>query len=609
MPIVVHGDAAMSGQGIVFECLQMQSLKNYEVGGTVHVVINNQVGFTTTPDRQRSGNYCTDVAKTINAPVFHVNSQSMEDVMRVFKIAAEYRQTFHKDVVIDLVGYRKFGHNELDQPMFTQPLMYSVVKDILPVRDIYRQQLIDGGIPAANLDKIDAAATSHLEECYKKSKNLEFQAEDWATKQWDAIRDPKRYGDQSDTGVPKAELTAIGKKISVLPAEEKFHPQLQKIFAARNKAIVDGKGIDWGTAEALAFASLINEGYHVRLSGQDVERGTFSHRHAHVHYQDKDGHYVPINNVAGGSDSVRQFIASNSHLAEYAVLGFEYGYAQTSPDSLVLWEAQFGDFANGAQTMIDQFVSSGETKWNVKNGLVMLLPHGYDGAGPEHSSSRVERYLQLTDADDNPPEDDWTELHIGRNCSMKIVNCTTAAQYFHVLRRQIRRPFRKPLIVVAPKKLLKLKAANSDMESFDQGLRFKRVLPETSKDLVADNKVKRVIFCSGQVYYDLEGERTKRGIKDIAIVRVEELSPFPFRSIEPELKKYSGAEPMWVQEEPKNQGPWSFIEPRFRNLLRKMKHKSSDIEFSGRPISASTATGYGKQHAAELASFLNIAMK
>ena len=302
-------------------------------------------------------------------------------------------------MVIDLVGFRKFGHNELAQPMFTQPLMYSVVKGMQPVRELYRKQLLEEGIEEATLNEIDTRTWGTLEEAYKKSKTVTYQAEEWATKQWDAIKDPEKYGKVFDTGVPVDELTELGKKISVLPENEKFHPQLAKIFAARNKSIVEGTGIDWGTAEALAFASLINDGHHVRLSGQDVERGTFSHRHAHVHYQDKDGHYNPINAIAG-TDATRKFIASNSHLSEYAVLGFEYGYAQTSPNSLVLWEAQFGDFANGAQTMIDQFVSSGETKWNVKNGLVMLLPHGYDGAGPEHSSCRIERYLTLTDADD-----------------------------------------------------------------------------------------------------------------------------------------------------------------------------------------------------------------
>ena len=409
-----------------------------------------------------------------------------------------------------------------------------------------------------------------------------------------------------DTGVDLGVLREIGNKITVLPPDGKFHPQIVKIFKARNAAINSGTGIDWGTAEALAFATLINDGNHVRLSGQDVERGTFSHRHAHVFHQDKDGYYVPINTVAE-DNSTRTFIASNSHLSEYAVLGFEHGYAQADPSTLVLWEAQFGDFANGAQIMIDQFVTSGESKWNVSSGMVMLLPHGYDGAGPEHSSSRIERFLQLNDGDDMPPNAEMTDGKIAESMNFALCYATTAAQYFHLLRRQIRRKFRKPLVMPVSKKLLKFRGANSNIEDFTVGLRFQRVLGDTLEDLVPADQVKKVVFCSGQIYYDLEKERDARGIKDIAIVRNEQIAPFPFKQVESELSRYPNAKLMWVQEEPKNQGAWTFNEPRFRNLLAKM---GSDrvIDYAGRAISPSTATGYGKAHAAEMAAYVDAAL-
>jgi len=422
----VHGDAAIAGQGIVYECLQMERLQNYTVGGTIHVVINNQVGFTTTPDRARSSTYCSEVATAISAPIFHVNAHSMDDVANTFRIAAQYRQKFGRDVVIDLVGYRKMGHNELDQPSYTQPLMYAIVKNMNPVRNVYRQQLVDQGIPEATLKEIDDKAQVKLEAAYQKSKNLEFDAEEWMDAKWEAIKDPEKYGALKDTGVDLDSLREIGNAITTLPPEGKFHPKIAKIFDERKKAINAGKGIDWGTAESLAFATLIDEGNHIRLSGQDVERGTFSHRHAHVFYQDRDGAYVPINAIAK-ENSARTFIASNSHLSEYAVLGFEHGYAQADPSTLVLWEAQFGDFANGAQIMIDQFITSGESKWNVKSGLVMLLPHGYDGAGPEHSSCRIERFLQLADASDEYPSDEMTDAKIAETMNFAIAQCTTSA--------------------------------------------------------------------------------------------------------------------------------------------------------------------------------------
>lgn len=409
------------------------------------------------------------------------------------------------------------------------------------------------------------------------------------------------------TGVDEKTLSKIGMEISVLPADGKFHNNIVKIFKDRVTAIENKKGIDWGQAEALAFATLINQGYHVRLSGQDVERGTFSHRHAHVFYQDRDGHYCPIlQTQQKSSDEGRNFIASCSHLSEYAVLGFEYGYAQTLPNTLTLWEAQFGDFANGAQTMIDQFVTSGEAKWNVENGLVMLLPHGYDGNGPEHSSCRIERYLQLSDSYDSPVTKPRKDLY--EECNIQIVNCSTAAQYFHVLRRQMLRPFRKPLVVVAPKKMLKMREVHSEMKDFLSGTEFKRVIPEQD-DKIDHKKVKKVIFCSGQVYYDLQAEREKLKKNDISIVRVEQLAPFPFNSFGTEMAKYNkNTEVVWCQEEPKNAGCWSFFEPRIRGILKNLKHGTTEVTYAGRPISASTATGYGKNHRQEFEDFLKEAM-
>lgn len=603
VPIIVHGDAAMAGQGVVFEQLQMQSLANYNVGGTIHIVVNNQVGFTTNPSKARSGMYATDVAKAINAPIFHVNADSMEDVQRTFKFAAEFRQKFHRDVIIDLIGYRKFGHNELDQPSFTQPLMYKIVNKMTPVRDIYRKQLLEQGIPEEALIKIETHCRTTMEEAYAKSKSLKFTKEEWHTEEWAKVRQVEF---NLDTGVKHDTLMKIGTDITVLPSDGAFHPQIVKIFKARETSIREGKGIDWGTSEALAFATLINDGYHVRLSGQDVERGTFSHRHAHVFYQDRDGHYCPIGQtVLTEKDEGRNFIASSSHLSEYAVLGFEYGYAQTLPNTLTLWEAQFGDFANGAQIMIDQFISSGEAKWNVHNGLVMLLPHGFDGNGPEHSSCRVERYLQLCDSFDTPVSKPKRDLY--EECNMQVVNCTTAAQYFHVLRRQMLRPFRKPLVVVAPKKLLKMREAGSEMSEFESGKTFIRVMPETN-DAVKPANCRKVVFCSGQVYYDLIAERERSGKKDVAILRLEQLAPFPFTSFQAELSKYKGAEVVWCQEEQKNGGPWSFIEPRFRATLKHMNHKFREVQYVGRPISASSATGYGINHRKELDEFLKAAM-
>lgn len=599
VPIVIHGDAAFAGQGVVYESMQMANLINYRVGGTIHVVVNNQIGFTTCPNKSRSGVYCSDLAKSVDAPIFHVNADSMDDVAKVFRIAAEYRQKFKNDVVIDLIGYRKHGHNELDQPSFTQPLMYKRVAQMKPVADKYEEQLIsEGVIKPEEVAQLKGRIKAELERAYEASKDHKFKIEEWKSEEWEGIKDVSKFG--KDTGLKVPHLKQIGEKITILPDDWTFHPTVKRIYETRRKSIQEGKAIDWGTAEALAFATLIDEGFQVRVSGQDVERGTFSHRHAVVFDQEKDQSYIPIHSIYP-SAQIQRFQICNSHLSEYAVLGYEYGYAQTLPNTLTIWEAQFGDFANGAQIIIDTMIASGESKWNVKQGLVLLLPHGYDGQGPEHSSSRIERFLQLSD------EHESQGLREER-VNMQVVNASTAANYFHLLRRQMRRSFRKPLIVAAPKKLLKFHKANSDIEEFGEGNRFKKIYVDQNKSLVAPEKVMKVILCSGQVYYDIENSRVKDNRNDIAVIRVEQLSPFPFKNVSAELAKYKNASIQWVQEEPQNQGYWHYVSPKISSVLKDLR-RPSEVTYAGRKISASTASGYSKVHEAELRQFLQEAMK
>ena len=532
----------------------------------------------------------------------------MDDVAKVFDIAAEYRTKFKKDVVIDLIGYRKMGHNELDAPQFTQPLMYKNVAKMTPVAQKYEAQLIEEHVlTTEQAESMKAKIKAELEKAYQASKSHKFTLEEWKNEEWEEIKKPEKHGRVKDTGINTKLLREIGERITTLPEDWNFHPQVKKIYDARVKSIKEGHGIDWGTGEALAFASLIHEGFHVRLSGQDVERGTFSHRHGIVFDQSKDASYVPINSILP-SAHIKKFQICNSHLSEFGVLGYEYGYAQTHPNTLVLWEAQFGDFSNEAQVIIDTMIAAGEAKWNVHSGIVLLLPHGYDGNGPEHSSCRVERYLQLCDDDEQVPTDDDPNSLRMQRVNMQVINCTTAAQYFHALRRQLRRPFRKPLIVAAPKKLLKAKEAHSRIEDFGEGLRFHRVIGDTNKNLVAPEKVKKVIFCSGQVFVDLEHAREKTGRNDIALVRVEQLCPFPFRSVMPEIQKFKNAEVVWCQEEPKNQGAYHYVLPRLQNIMKAI-NRPSEITYAGRATAASTSTGYGAVHEAELKKFLHEAMK
>jgi 2-oxoglutarate dehydrogenase E1 component len=512
MTVLIHGDAAFAGQGIVYESMQMTNLKNFTTGGVLHVIENNQIGFTTSPIDTRNTPFCTDLGKSLESPIIHVNADDPIAVDFAFRTAAEFIKKFKKDVILDVIGYRKHGHNEMDQPLFTQPLMYKKIANRDNVLKIYEKLLVDSGVESKEyFDGMKQKVKSHMEEYYQQATNNEFETSSWKTTTWENFS-VRRYSEPQDTGMSIKRLTSLGEKITTIPADFTPHPVIKKIYAARNESIKTGKSIDWGTAEALAWADLTENGYTVRLTGQDVERGTFSHRHAQIHDQVNDNRYIPMFNVAADKSN---FQVHNSHLSEFAVLGFELGFSYYTPDSLVMWEAQFGDFVNGAQTIIDQFISSGESKWNISTGLVLLLPHGMDGNGPEHSSCKIERFLALMDDDPrNIPDLSENKSVQIQYANMQICNPTFAANYFHVLQRQIKRQFRKPLIIPSPKKLLKFKAANSNIEEFATGLRFKKVRPEQDKSIV-DKDVKRVLICSGQVYYDLiaKREQLKRKVK------------------------------------------------------------------------------------------------
>ena len=561
--IIIHGDAAFAGQGVVYETFQMADLYNYTTGGTIHIIVNNQIGFTTTPIESRSGIHPSDLAKTIGAPIFHVNADDVLAVEKCCKLAAEYRMKFKKDVVIDIVGYRKFGHNELDQPSFTQPLMYEQVRKRPNVLKVYEDELIQQGLLTEKQAKEDYKERiwENMMDKYNRAKQIEADKTGWVPSEWDTIKKAKNENEFRNTGVDLTKLKSIGKQICTIPEDFDAHKMIRKIYEARLKSIEDGVGIDWGTAEALAFATLIDEDFHVRISGQDVERGTFSHRHSVVHSQSRDEEYCPLEKFYAGR--IRKFIASNSHLSENAVLGFEYGYSIVNPNSLTIWEAQFGDFYNGAQVVVDQFISSGEAKWDVSSGLVVLLPHGFDGAGPEHSSGRVERFLEMCD-DDAEVVPEFGPEYFNKNLknyNWQVCNCSTSANYFHLLRRQMHRDFRKPLILMAPKKLLKHKDAGCKIEEFGAGLRFKRTIGERDAHMIKDNsKVKRIVLCTGQVYYDLVKERKHRGDHETAIITVEQLFPLPYDHLKRHFETYPNAtQIVWCQEEPKNYGAYSYI--------------------------------------------------
>ena len=582
MPVLIHGDAAFAGQGIVMECFGFSGLKGYNTGGTIHYVINNQVGFTTSPQFARSSPYPSDVAKMVQAPVFHVNGDDPEAVTFATKVATEFRQRFKRDVVIDMWCYRRFGHNESDEPGFTQPVMYAEIRKHRPVSEIYAERLKrEGVVDDAWIQAQIDGYVQHLEEEFQAATSYKPNKADWFEGRWSGLgrpADPVTARRAGETGVSPDRIAEVAEMITTVPDGFNIHKTLARVVEGRAEALKTGQGIDWATAEALAFGTLLQDGYGVRLSGQDSGRGTFSQRHAVWVDQKSNEKYVPLTTLAPG------FEVLDSPLSEYGVLGFEYGYASAEPRTLVLWEAQFGDFANGAQIMIDQYIASGEVKWLRANGLVMLLPHGYEGQGPEHSSARLERFLQLC-AEDN----------------MQVANCTTPANYFHILRRQMVRPFRKPLVMMTPKSLLRHKRAVSDAAAFGPDSRFHRVLP----DDLAPEGITRAVLCTGKVYYDLLEAREAAGRTDVALIRVEQLYPFPADAVERELRKYPKLETVvWAQEEPKNMGAWSFINPLIEEVLVAMGGKAQRPVYAGRAAAAATATGLAKRHAAEQAQLI-----
>ncbi|MET3601215.1 2-oxoglutarate dehydrogenase E1 component [Martelella mangrovi] len=597
MPLLLHGDAAFAGQGVVAEILGLSGLRGHRVAGTVHFIVNNQIGFTTNPAFSRSSPYPSDVAKMIEAPIFHVNGDDPEAVVYAAKIATEFRMKFHKPVVIDMFCYRRFGHNEGDEPAFTQPKMYKVIRGHETVTKLYADRLIkEGLITKEEFDGMLADWKSFLEQEFEAGSSYKPNKADWLDGEWSGLRaadnaDELRRG---KTSVPMKTLKEVGKKLTEVPEGFNVHRTVKRFLDNRAKMMETGEGIDWAMAEALAFGSLAYEGFKVRLSGQDVERGTFSQRHSVLYDQETEERYLPLQNIRSGQG---RYEVINSMLSEEAVLGFEYGYSLARPNALTLWEAQFGDFANGAQVVFDQFISSGERKWLRMSGLVCLLPHGYEGQGPEHSSARLERWLQMC-AEDN----------------MQVANCTTPANYFHILRRQLKRDFRKPLILMTPKSLLRHKRAQSTLSEMAGETAFHRLLwddaveHDTPIKLVRDSKIRRVVLCSGKVYYDLFEEREKRGINDIYLLRVEQLYPFPAKALINMLSRFKNAEMVWCQEEPKNMGAWSFIEPYLEWVLTHIDAKHSRVRYAGRAAAASTATGLMSRHQAQLAAFLDDAL-
>ena len=566
VPILIHGDAALAGQGVVYEVVQMAQLDGYKTGGTIHVAINNQIGFTTNYLDARSSTYCTDVAKVTLSPVFHVNGDDVEAVVHAMQIATEYRQKFGKDVFIDLLCYRKYGHNEGDEPRFTQPLLYKAISKHKNPREIYNQKLMSEGVVEANIAKeMEEEFKLLLQDRFDESKEVEkafitpFMEQEWEGFQKAQSED---FDISPETGVAKDHLLAVAKKLYNIPEEKQLFKKSQRLLSDRKKMVEDTDKLDWAMGELLAYGTLLKEGHPVRISGQDVERGTFSHRHAILKSEESEQEICPLNSVS----DVAKFTAFNSLLSEYGVLGFDYGYAMAMPNSLTIWEAQFGDFSNGAQIMLDQFISAAEDKWKMMNGLVMLLPHGYEGQGAEHSSARMERYLQLC-----------------AQYNMQMVNCTTPANFFHVLRRQLKRNFRKPLVVFTPKSLLRHPQCVSSIQDFITG-RFQEIIDDT----IESSSVKKLVLCSGKFYYELLQEREENNRNDVAIVRMEQLYPLPEKQINAIIKKYNPEQLIWAQEEPENMGAWSHI-------LRNLRHLP--FEVLARSESAATASGSSKRSA------------
>ena len=583
-PILIHGDASIAGQGIVYEVLQMEKLDGYRTGGTIHLVINNQIGFTTNYKDARSSVYCTDVAKTVLSPVFHVNGDDAEALAYVINMAMEYRQAFHDDVFIDILCYRRYGHNEADEPKFTQPVLYKAIEGHPNPREVYLKKLLSQG-------DIDAAMAKEMEKNFRdllQEKLNESKAEDRFTESipmfagaWEGLHlaSEKDFTVPADTSVKQDELLAIGKNLTELPKDKEFFKKIEKLFEERAKMVNDTHTFDWAMGELMAYGTLLKEGFPVRLSGEDVKRGTFSHRHAVLTLADSEEEYTPMNSI----ETEAKFSIYNSLLSEYGVLGFEYGYALANPSALTIWEAQFGDFFNGAQIIVDQYVASAETKWQRGNGLVMLLPHGYEGQGPEHSSARIERFMELC-ADNN----------------IQIANCSTPANFFHILRRQMHREFRKPLIIFTPKSLLRNPKCVSPLTDFTEGS-FQELIDDSYAD---DKKVKRVLFCSGKVYYDLLDKQQTDQRKDVAIVRIEQLYPTPIQAMAKIKAKYAKAtEFIWVQEEPENMGAWPYLCRKFRT------DEVLKLDVISRNESSSTATGFAKQHAAQQLYIVNKAFE
>ena len=599
LPLLIHGDAAFAGQGVVAECFGLSGLRGHRSGGSIHVIINNQIGFTTSPIWSRSSPYPSDVAKMIEAPIFHCNGDDPESVVFAAKIAIEFRQKFRKPVVVDMFCYRRFGHNETDEPAFTQPLMYKRIGSHPTAVTIYGRRLVEEGVVTeAEFEAMKADYRRTLEEHFTAAENYKANKADWLDGRWAGLKAARDQEEprKGDTGVAIEKLRDIGLKLTKIPKTFKVHKTMQRVLEQRRKMVEDGAGLDWAMAEQLAFGTLLLEGFPVRLSGQDVQRGTFSQRHAVLVDQDTEKRYTPLNHLV--KDQQVKLEAINSMLSEEAVLGFEYGYSLAEPNALTIWEAQFGDFANGAQVVFDQFISSGERKWLRMSGLTVLLPHGYEGQGPEHSSARLERYLQLC-AEDN----------------MQVANCTTPANYFHILRRQLKRDIRKPLVIMTPKSLLRHKRATSPLSMMDEGTTFHRLLWDDAEmltgeavKLAPDEKIRRVILCTGKVYYDLYDEREKRGLSDIYLLRVEQLYPWPHKALINILQRFRQADFIWCQEEPYNMGAWSFVQPNIERVLDFIKAKTPRPRYVGRAASASTATGLMSRHIKELKTFLDEAL-
>ena len=595
LPILLHGDAAFAGQGVVAECFGLSGLRGHKTGGTMHIVVNNQIGFTTAPHNSRSSPYCTDIALMVEAPIFHVNGDDPEAVVHAAKVATEFRQKFHKDVVLDIICYRRFGHNEGDEPMFTNPEMYTNIKGHKTTLAVYTDRLVhDGLIPEGEIEDQKAAFQAYLNEEFEAGKNYKPNKADWLDGRWSHLDKRGEEYQRGATAVEKSTLLKVGKALTTLPDEYNVHRTIGRLLETKKQMFTTGQNFDWATAEALAFGSLQTEGYPIRLSGQDCTRGTFSQRHSGIIDQKTEERYLPLNHIPG---THAKYEVIDSMLSEYAVLGYEYGYTLAEPNALTLWEAQFGDFANGAQIMFDQFISSGESKWLRMSGLVCLLPHGFEGQGPEHSSARLERFLQMCG------NDNWI-----------VANCTTPANYFHILRRQMHRSYRKPLILLTPKSLLRHKMAVSKLDEMSEGSSFHRVLWDDAQygnsdtKLLKDDKIKRVVLCSGKIYYDLLAERDARSINNIYLLRLEQFYPFPAQSMVKELSRFPNAEFIWCQEEPKNQGAWTFVEPNIEWILTRIEHKNKRPFYAGRNTSASPATGLADQHKSEQTTLVNDAL-